>query len=264
MQVFRAAALIAAMVAGSVASGRADDVTLSSLDGAIEITGRLLSYDGEVYRIDSVYGVLAMASAAVTCAGDACPDPDAFVAELLISGERGPVADLVPRLLEAFARDRGLDAVRQDEDPAHFLYVLGDPEAEREVARIRFRATSSAEGFADLVAEQADLAVTVREPDTVERARAAEAGIGELTSTQQSRVIALDAVVAAVAPDSPVEALAPVQIAGILSGRIADWSGIGGPAVPIDVHLPGWSPGLLREAITPTAVRPPTVRWPAW
>lgn len=95
MRLFRAALLAAPFFfwASHVA---AQDVTLVSRDGSIEISGRLLSFDGDYYRIDSTYGVLTLDGSAVVCEGTGCPDLSAFVADVSFSGARSMGAVLIP------------------------------------------------------------------------------------------------------------------------------------------------------------------------
>ena len=66
------AAVFAALmfVQGAVAQ----DVTLTSRDGALAIAGTLQGYDGEFFRIDSAYGALTVDASGVICDGPACPD----------------------------------------------------------------------------------------------------------------------------------------------------------------------------------------------
>lgn len=173
-----AAVLTAILTVLSSETSANDNVTLSARDGSLSVSGRFLNYDGAFYRIDSVYGVLTVDGAGVSCSGIACPAPGAFVAELMVSGSKVASERVLPPLLEAFATERGYSFVRQTEDASHFLYVLTDPKAGAPVARIRFRATTSDEGMADLIAEQADIALTFREPSEQERDRALEAGLG--------------------------------------------------------------------------------------
>lgn len=234
-------AIAAALAAAALAASRpapAQEVTLSSPGGGVTIAGRFLSYDGEFYRIDSVYGVLTVDGNGVVCEGAACPGTGPFVPELTISGAAGSSAALVPALLEAFAEARGHAFLRQEEGPDQFLYVLSEPEGGAEVARFRFRVTSSAEGLADLLAEAADVALAFRPPDAEERARAIEAQLGDLFEPGRSGVVALDAIVPVVAPGNPVGAIRFGDLARVLSGRIANWSALGGPDAPIALHLP--------------------------
>lgn len=238
-----AALATAALFAGWDA--RADTVSLTSRDGSVEITGDLLSFDGRYYRVDSAYGVVTLDAQAAICTGEGCPVPGEYVPELLVSGAGDGVASLLPPLLEAFALSAGYGFVRQDEDPTHFLYLLLIPEEERRVARVRFRLTTSQEGFADLLAEQADFAMAMRPPTAAEAALAEDAGIGVLTSDRQSMVLATDALVPLASPDNPTRDVALSDLRAVLAGDVADWSEIGGPDGAISLHLPATGRGTL-------------------
>jgi phosphate transport system substrate-binding protein len=63
----------------------AQDVTLTSPDGSVEVSGTLLGFDGEFYRVDTVYGELTVDGSGVNCEGPACPDLQNYVAELSVS-----------------------------------------------------------------------------------------------------------------------------------------------------------------------------------
>ena len=81
----------------------ADDVILRSQDGAIELSGTLLGFDGEFYRVETQYGELTVDGSGVLCEGPGCPSLTAFVAELSISGSSTIGDVLMPALVEGFA-----------------------------------------------------------------------------------------------------------------------------------------------------------------
>jgi len=252
MQRLVAAALAAAVLIPVPGPSTAQDVRLTSRDGSVEIDGTLLSFDGEYYRLDTVYGILTLDGSGVTCAGPSCPDPEAFVPDFLISGAAETGAVLIPSLLEAFAERDGYAFARQEEDASHFTYVLSDATTGAVAARARFRVTSSDEGFADLLAEQADIVLSFREVSQAELERAQEAGLGDLSRPARSRVAALDGIVAVVAPDNALQSITLPQVAQVLSGEIANWRALGGPDAEIQLHLRNPRSGLsqsLRDAI---------------
>ena len=74
----------------------AQDVTLTSRDGALAISGTLSGYDGEIFRISSAYGPLTIDGQGVTCAGPACPDLLAPKAVIAITGAVDAGAKLLP------------------------------------------------------------------------------------------------------------------------------------------------------------------------
>lgn len=234
---------------------QAADVTLRSRDGQLRIDGQLVQFDGEFYRVDTVWGRLTVDSTGVLCEGPGCPDLTAFVAEAAISGPAEVMDALLPGLIDAFARARGLRAVRTTDTEGRAVVEIFEPADDGASARLsgRFRlsATSSAEGFADLVASEADISVSLREvlPDEVDLA--AQAGLGRLDGRGQSLILALDALVPAVAPDAaPVTGLTNATLAAVVAGEIGDWGQLGGPeGWPVTLHLPP-ARGALDQVLT--------------
>lgn len=225
---------------GGVAS--AQDVTLTSRDGAITIDGTLLSYDGEFYRVDTIYGALTLDGEGVECAGPGCPDLNAFIPEIGISGSRLMADVLVPALIQAFADRNGFSVLREVTDDTFSTFILSD--AERERVRFDLRASTTREGFADLIAEEAEIALVVREPREVEIEMANSSGAGGFVSGRRARVIALDGLVVTISPNQNIEGLSLQQIAQIFSGEINNWAQLGGVSAPLTVHLPSIASGL--------------------
>lgn len=223
----------------------AQDVTLRSPDGDVEIEGTLLGFDGRHYRVETVYGELTVDGSGVLCAGPGCPSLSPFVAELRLSGSPTVMDVLIPALIDGFARRSGFALERTTPHAGQSRFTLREPGGET-LARVHLRATTTDEAFADLLADEADVALAVREarPEEVDRAR--EAGLGDLTAVEQSRVFALDALVPVVAPGHPVRAIAPADLAKVLAGEIDNWQALGGPDAPITVHLRDAGSGLAQ------------------
>ena len=246
MKQFCAALLAALFLVVSVGASRADDVTLRSRDGAIELSGTLLGFDGEYYRVETQYGELTVDGSGVLCEGPGCPSLTPFVAELSISGSSTIGDVLMPALVEGFALQSGLKAERITRDEAHFDYVLTGPEGKTPVGRFRFRVTSTDEGFADLLADEADLVMALREIRPGELSLAAEVGLGQLDDLNRSRVLALDAMTVIVSPTNPVAAVSVSDLARILAGQIDNWRTLGGPDAPITIHMRDAQSGIAQ------------------
>ncbi|MEO0389641.1 MAG: phosphate ABC transporter substrate-binding/OmpA family protein [Pseudomonadota bacterium] len=243
-----AAALAALFLSVWGATVWAQDVTLTSRDGSVEVSGTLLGFDGEFYRVDTIYGELTVDGSGVTCEGPACPNLQDFIAELSVSGSAAMGAVLVPALLEGFALRNGYTVDRMAVDDTRFVYTLTSEETSKPLAVFTFRATNTDEGFADLLVNQADIVMALREIRPEERQRAREAGMGDLTEANRSRVVALDALVPIVAPGNPVTSISPQDLAFVMSGRITNWARLGGVDAPISVHLPALGSGLGQAA----------------
>ncbi|GAB4298060.1 MAG: phosphate ABC transporter substrate-binding/OmpA family protein [Roseovarius sp.] len=239
---FALPALLALLVGGGAA---AQDVTLTSRDGSVEISGNLLGFDGEFYRVDTIYGELTVDGSGVICEGPGCPDLEAYVAEVTLSGAPAVGRVLMPALIEAFAIRNGYRLSRRVLSARESVFALSGASApSRVLGRITIRTGSSDEGFADLLAGEADIAMSQREVTPEEAGRAAAAGLGDFEARGRGRVIALDALVPIVAASNPVRAVSMTELAGVLSGRIGNWQALGGPDAPIALHVHAGASGI--------------------
>lgn len=242
---YRAAVGAALFLFGSASTLTAQDVTLSSLDGAVEITGDLLGFDGQFYRVDTQFGELTVDGSGVTCDGPGCPNLQGFVAELTLSGASSIAEVLLPALIEGFALRNGFQTRRNSLPDGNFEYLLLRGDSTR-AARLTFLISNTDEGFADLLADEADVVMALREIRPEERQRARDAGMGDMTGASRSRVLALDAMVPVVAPGNPVNSISLPQLAQVFAGNITNWQELGGPDAPISVHLPVAGSGLAQ------------------
>lgn len=250
IKVICAAVLAALFLFGTTLSALAQDVTLTSRDSKVELSGTLLGFDGEFYRIQTDYGELTVDGSGVLCDGPGCPNLQDFVAELQISGAPTLGAVIMPALIEAFAQKNGYLAGREEgADPTEFTYMLRRADDGKLAAMFFFRVTNTDEGFADLLADEADIVMSLREIRPEERRRAREAGMGDMTGINRSRVLALDAIVPVVSGSNPVRGISPADLAEVLAGGIVNWEALGGPDVPIDLHLPDDASGLGQAIV---------------
>lgn len=227
----------------------AQDVTLRSHRGDVEISGNLLGFDGEFYRVDTIYGELTVDGSGVICEGPGCPDLESYVARLVFSGAPTIGRVLMPALIEAFAIREGYEVVREDLGPDEARYALHAGEERRLMGEFVFRLTNTDEGLADLLANEADIAMALREPREDELARAREAGLGDLSAPGRARVLALDALVPVVAPSNPVQGISLQELAQVMTGEITNWAVLGGPDAPIDLHLWEESTGIGQASV---------------
>lgn len=234
---------------------QAQDVTLISPDGSVEVSGTLLGFDGEFFRLDTIYGELTVDGSGVRCEGPGCPNLQDFVAEITFSGSATMGRVLIPALIKGFARREGYSLEISDTAEGVSVFGLSDEASGKLRAEFLIRVHTTEEGFADLLANEADIVMAMREirPDELELAK--DAGIGDLTGTHRSRVLALDAMVPVVAPDGPLKHISSFTLANIMSGRFTRWSDLGGPDAPIAVHVPSSATGL-GQAVEDQILRP--------
>lgn len=236
----------------------AQDITLRSRDGAIELSGTLLGFDGEFYRLRTQYGELTVDGSGVLCDGVGCPSLTDYVAEITISGSSTLGRVLMPALLEGFARRNSLRTAREALENDNFLYTISNPRTDKTVGRFTIHVSNTDEGFADLLADGADIAMSLREIRPDENERAQDAGLGDLTQASRARVVALDALVPIVSARNPVDRLSLQQLSDVLTGKLTNWQDLGGPDAPITLHLrdarSGVAQGLKDRFLSGVAV----------
>lgn len=208
------ATLCVAVMVGLPAT--AQDVTLVAREGGIVLSGTLQGFDGEFYRIDTAYGALTVDGQGVICEGPACPELVAPKAVIRVVGAPD-AAPLLPALMQAFAEARGLiyEPTPGDDLAARLL----DPATRKDLAEVSFQPMSPDAASAAVAEGIADLKLAFR----------SEPGLG-------SHSVAMDALVAIVAPDNPTPEISTVDLARVLTGEVTNWAGIGGPDMPIVLH----------------------------
>ena len=255
MMQFRVAVCAALFLFAGITPAVSQDVFLKSHDGEVEISGTLLGFDGEFYRVQTIYGDLTVDGSGVFCEGPGCPNLINFVADVAISGSATMADILMPALLEAFAQSEGYAVSRETEDKQRFTYVLSVDDDGEELARFHFHATSAEEGFADLLADEADIAMSLREIRPNEAELGYEAGLGDMTDANRSRVLALDGMVPVVAGGNPVTAMSLAQLAEVFAGNIDNWAALGGPDAPISLHMIAADSGFAQAVEDQLMVR---------
>lgn len=232
----KCAAIFAALFVCLPAFLWADEVTITSQGGALAFNGRIIGYDGKFLQIETEFGPLTLDYDAVICEGADCPDAENFVPILRFSGAAQMGDVMMPALVDAFARSRGQTITTETDDVNRFDLVVIDSD-NREAARFSFHNTNSDEGFADLIAREADIVMAVREVRDDEIQRAAEVGLGQLDQAAQSRIIGLDALVPVTAAGDELNFISLKNLAAAYQGKLENWAELDGSDQPISLHL---------------------------
>ena len=209
------AALFLALTAAGAAC--AQDVTLTAREGGLRLDGVLQGFDGEFYRINTSYGALTVDAQGVICDGPGCPELTAPFASLRFVGAPDAGAALVPRLMEAFARQRGM--VYAPDSGRVYEASLTDPTSGKPLAFISFSPMLPDDAAVALNAGEAEFAV----------AAALDPALG-------NRAFAMDALIPVMAADNPTPVISSRDLAAALSGEVTNWANVGGPDMPIVLH----------------------------
>lgn len=208
----------------------AGPIVLETHDGSISLEGELVSFDGELFRVDTAYGTLTMDGGNVTCAGEGCPNPDELIAKARIAGPADIVHRLISPLMQAYADKEGYTLRRVFRSDEAITWELSLSTGQL-VAVIEGQIADDAAALELLANRDVDIAVGRTEADGVVR----------------QDVFALDALVPVVAPDNPRAMVTLDQLQGLLGDGIDNWSRLAGPDLPVAIHLPEGKTDLLRK-----------------
>ena len=147
-----------------------------------------------------------------------------------IHGSQTMAARLVPAVAESWLRDIGYQDIRREQANATLTEIHAQRDGMPLVVEIQ--ASSSAQGFQDVVDGNAQIAMMTRRPNAVEL----DAGwqLGDLASHDQEFAMALDGAAVVVHRDNPLPKLGLAQLRRVLSGQVRDWRELGGRGA---VHL---------------------------
>ncbi len=227
-------ALASAFLAPSAAL--AQNVTLVSTDGTINVTGEFISFENDTYVLRTALGDLRIAASSVICEGAACPTFETASADVTITGSDAIGLGMMPLLMTGFAASLDADAeITNSAAGESIATLIGDGGFGDEIGSYLVSSTSDSNAFEALLNEEATIGMSSRRI-TVEEARALrDAGAGSMVSPNQERIIAVDSMVVVMHESNPVESLSQEQLAAIFSGQITNWSDVGGPDRPINV-----------------------------
>ncbi len=153
--------------------------------------------------------------------------------ELRLHGSNTLGAKLAPDLLEAYARASGFQDVKRIETaPAEYQVTGLDEEGRSFAGTVKAHGTNT--GFADLMSGRADVWMASRVASVEEAA--SSTALGDLHSVEQEHVIALDGLAIAVHPGNPINRLSVSQVAAAFTGKVDNWSQLGGPDRPIKLY----------------------------
>ncbi len=227
----------------------AQEVVLTGTDSQLKITGTLISADGGMFVVKTVIGEFELEQSLVTCEGPGCPQIREITADLNVAGE-GDIAEvLFPIIAEGFASTLNAETMLLDANgnpmdgealadlgaANKFAIEIVSFEGE-EIANFGVVEATGMTAYEMLVSGETPIIFRDQRANKKERDFVEEAGIGQLDSYEQDRVIAVQGFAVVVNPNNPVGAISIEQLAQVMAGQITDWSELGGTAGPIDIY----------------------------
>ncbi|MBV8901953.1 MAG: extracellular solute-binding protein, partial [Verrucomicrobia bacterium] len=190
--------------------------------------------------------VVAIPGAAVPAATPSLPAalpafpaaPPARRVALRLHGANTVGAELAAMICEDFLKHEGATSIQRRPGPreneTNIEALLPNESADRLIFEIQAHGSKTA--FEDLATGGCDIGMSSRRVQPDEAQRCARAGLGDLFSSDCEHTLGLDGIAVLVNKHNPVNALTTQQLAGIFSGKINDWSQVGGPSGVINLY----------------------------
>ncbi len=231
-------AALTALVSGLLVSAPAlaEQVTLKSSDGTVNLVGDFVDFQDDNYIIRTALGELRISASRVRCEGAACPQLETDAADVAIAGSDAIGLGMMPLLMTGFAASMDADAELTNPGAGQTLATLiGDGGFGEEIGSYSVSATTDSDAFSALLEGYAQVGMSSRRI-TKDEARALRAdGAGNMVSPTQERIVAVDSMVVVTHPSNEIGELSMEQLRGVFSGRITNWSQLGGENRPINV-----------------------------
>lgn len=238
---------------------QAQQVTVSSKDNAVSISGELVSFDDEVYVLDTDIGRLRLSRTATDCVGEACPILTTNL-ELAVAVNEPKTASLLQAIVNGYATSRDLTGLSAPDANGVVARIdLQDFQNNTSAGQVDVAVQPTDASFAQLITNQVDLTITKNPVSAAIAEGAVASGGTDLRDLSRERIIALDAIVPIVHPSNPVRSISLEELALISSGRISNWLELGGDDAPIEMLLPAEG-SSLDEAFSELVLDPNRVR----
>lgn len=234
-----AIALAGFCAAASAPAALANNISLSTPDGGMKLTGRLISFDGRTYQLETMIGPVEIDASSVTCEGEACPKLEDLKAEFSIASSSDLGADIVSSLVEEYGFANNYlseQTIGDSADGASMVQLYSD--AGDNMASITVTSADGSYGFEMLASGMTEIVVSSRPVADNEMEWFEAAGLPSPKNPSQERVFALDALAPMVSPANRIRSVSIDELAQIAAGQIRNWSELGGEDRPIRMILP--------------------------
>jgi phosphate transport system substrate-binding protein len=246
----------------------AQEVSLELRGGTFTITGKLLSYDGDNFVVDSeTLGTFMVSVEKFHCVRGDCPTETAATlpnrgGTLRIAGSP-TIAAMLPGLIRKYAAMKTL-TVREIGGGETAIVELSDADGEV-VQTFEVRHSDASQAFEALGDGSIDIGASSRPISDVEIGALTQAGHTDMNRVGRQHVVALDGLVVILSRDNPINAISMEELARIFSGEVVDWSELGWEQQPINVYTHSESSGAnatfaslvlepFRRTMTPGAI----------
>ena len=216
---------------GSIGAAIADPVELVLRDDSFSVFGTLISFDGEIYQIQSEFGQLTLAADMMICRGAACPPLRVSPENVIFSGDRSLNSALLMPLIKSFADHEGY-SYQLSQDTAGRI-TLFDPKSGGAPAVFTLSDRDSSHAILDILDDQAHFALTRRAATQEEQAALQKDMFSTLDHPQNSMVLAWQNLYLYSQPSNPNRFITMSQLVAMLDEKPRLWPLTSGIQYPV-------------------------------
>jgi phosphate transport system substrate-binding protein len=162
------------------------------------------------------------------------PVPPGAQAILRLSGSNTIGSKLAPALVEEFLKSQGAQNVQRVPGAKEEVSIVATLSGQSSPSTIEIKAHGSKTAFEDLGANKAEIGMASRKIKKEEKDNLSS--LGDLTSRASENVLGLDGLAIIVNQANSLDALTSDKIKDIFTGRVTDWSQVGGSPGPIQIY----------------------------
>lgn len=156
---------------------------------------------------------------------------------LRIHGSNTIGTKLMPKLVEGYLKKKGAVQIKTIEgsNPHEERIEFKLSNQDEKTYEIEIYSHGSSTAFKDFESAGCDIGMTSRKINENENNTLKAAGLGDLSTLKSEIIIALDGISLIVNKNNPIASLSVEQISDIFSGKITNWSQVGGKDAQIKV-----------------------------
>jgi phosphate transport system substrate-binding protein len=221
-----------------------DVVTLSTDDGLIEITGRLVTFTNTEYVVETASGNLTVRREFANCEGPACPEVGVVSDRFVVTVPGADGADLIAAIVGDYTAAKDFNLTQQFSSDGGLPSLLVGDARGIEVSRINLASMTTSDAISALVAGETQFAVTRGRATPSDLAAATGRNVADISEVLVEEIIGLDAISFVVSQDNGIDVIDFQSIQAIINGQITHWSQLGGSNQPITLHTVGSNDAL--------------------
>lgn len=211
-------------------------VKLRSSDGSVVLVGILTDVDDANFHIETETGDFKVSRAFMSCEGEGCPSVLADSSTFSLIGPDSGGEEILSEIIRSFAAGKDYKLTEAVGPNQSNELLVGDPTGQL-VATIQVSGQTTPQAIEALIDGSASFVVT-RSPATPELLT--ELTGERITSVDEvldETIVGLDALSVVAHPDNLVSTLSISDARRVMSGGVSNWSEVGGPDAPLNVHM---------------------------